>query len=130
MPGNGWWSINGAAAIAVWLDFLRNCSSHYSDRCINNLCLASAECCAEFLDPCDKSREQTIQPQSLTRLPVCSARGWSEVEILFFNEHTVQIKAGERSFNRDFAALGMANQRTGQPTLAWSTLIDLANTLA
>ena len=51
---------------------------------------------------------------------------WGDIEILFFNEHTVQITAGQTKVNHDFGVLGMADKRSGKPTLAWGALHALA----
>jgi hypothetical protein len=51
---------------------------------------------------------------------------WGDIEISFFNEHTVQITTGQTKVTQDFGALGMADKRSGKPTLAWGALHALA----
>jgi hypothetical protein len=113
-------------AVAVWLDLLvATDNPHYLDGCINNLGEASAEYCAI----CVQSKETKARKsagRSTNRKPEFPASKWEEIEILFFNEHSVQLKVGETSTNCDFAALGMANLRTGKPLRAWLMLQFLA----
>ena len=54
------------------------------------------------------------------------AQDWADVEISFFSEHSVQITVGLTKANRQYGELGMGNQRTGRPNLAWHTLHQLA----
>lgn len=63
---------------------------------------------------------------SATGAIVFHASTWSEVEISFFNEHTVQITVGQNKSIHEFGQLGMAHKRSGKPTLAWQTLHLLA----
>jgi len=58
--------------------------------------------------------------------PERPALQWGDIEISFFNEHTVRITAGQTNANHEFGALGMAHKRSGKPTLAWGALHALA----
>jgi len=71
-------------------------------------------------------RTPPAQPESEIEKIAFQAKSWGEVEISFFNEHSVQITAGKLKVNRQFGDLGMADTRSGKPTLAWHTLHDLA----
>jgi len=51
---------------------------------------------------------------------------WKEVEISFFNEHSVQITAGEKKGIHGFGELGMSQKRSGKSTRAWQMLHFLA----
>jgi hypothetical protein len=54
------------------------------------------------------------------------ARNWKEIEILFFNEHSVQITVGDQRRTYQYNELGMVDQRSGKPSLAWGMLGLLA----
>jgi hypothetical protein len=51
---------------------------------------------------------------------------WKDVEISFFNEHSMQITTGRIKATHDFGRLGMAHQRSGKPKRAWQMLHALA----
>ncbi len=56
-----------------------------------------------------------------------STANWSEIEILFVSEFTVQItRKGERAEPQNYTELGFDDRRTGKPDLNWETFRLLA----
>jgi len=51
---------------------------------------------------------------------------WSDLEISFFNEHSVQLTVGSTNLIREYGEMGMSNNKNGKPNLAWQTLHALA----
>jgi hypothetical protein len=51
---------------------------------------------------------------------------WCDVEISFFNEHSVQITVGHAKSVKEFGEVGMAHRRSGKPRRAWQMLHALA----
>jgi len=57
----------------------------------------------------------------------CNARAWEDVEIVFLSEFQIQINICSRSQqSQNYAELGFANKRSGNPVAAWETLRELA----
>ena len=52
---------------------------------------------------------------------------WEDIRLSFFNEHALEITVGQSKRTYQYDELGMADQRTGKPNLAWQTLHALAS---
>ena len=52
--------------------------------------------------------------------------GWQDIEISFFNEHTLVIRTPGGSTNFGFVELGFADMRGGCPNTAWKLLFYMA----
>jgi hypothetical protein len=70
--------------------------------------------------------EGATQEESADTSRQTRANDWQEVKISFFNERSAQITIGDTKHIREFGELGMADGRTGNPTLAWQMLHALA----
>jgi len=84
-----------SVGVAVWLDLLRNGSPHYSNRCINNLCAASAEFCAE-LGACSTGKGHAGAIGEKPRLNVALIEKWIADEGYTNKELAGQLGTSER----------------------------------